>query len=367
MQGAGIYALRSLHRESHVKRRIAVLAAVLALSTAVLGGRSVAAQEGTPVPPAVTPTTTTHFANLAVHIWPEYDRPAGLVFMAGDLASDVQLPAQVTITIPAEAGDPTALATQDQAWPVPTASAQQALQWSKATTPAGTAITFTTTSTFVEVDFYLPLNLTVSQRTLNYTLPPEISADNLQLEVQEPAGATGITLDPPIPAVGSDNNGFQYHAQTMTKVAAGTPVKVSMSYTKTDSRTSCEIIGEDKCKPQDQQATGSSSTSSSSGGGLGTPELLLIVLVGVIIAGGTVWYFTQRRPQPAVARAGAAGARPAAPRPRAAVPESPAEEPPPPAGDGTAAGYCTRCGEPSEPEDRFCSHCGTRLRRGAGV
>ncbi len=348
-----------------MKRSIAVLAAVLALCAAIVGAGTVAAQQTTPPAPAVTPATSVHFANLAVHIWPEYDRPAGLVFFAGDLASDVQLPAQVTITIPAAAGDPTAVATQDQAWPASNSS-QQALQWSKATTPDGTAISFTTTSTFVEVDFYLPIDLTVSQRTVSYSLPPEVSADNLQLEVQEPVGATGITLDPAIPTVGQDNNGFQYHAQTLNKVAAATPVKVSMTYTKADSRTSCEIIGEDKCKPQ-SDSSNQASTSSDSGGGLGTPELLLIVLVGVVIAGGSVWYFTQRRPQPAVARAGAAAGRAAPPRSRAAAAVEPAVEEARALEDAPAAGYCTKCGEPSEPEDRFCSHCGARLRRGAGV
>jgi len=323
-----------------VKRRLLPLIAALLIAT-VSGTATARAQAvDTPVPPPQTTPGTIRFADLTLSIWPEFDEPAGLVFIAGDLAPDVQLPATVTFTIPAQAGDPTAVATGNP---------PRDVQWAKSTVPGGTAITFQTNDRFIELDFYLPMDLTTSTRNLVYTWPGEVAADNFTLEVQQPFGATGLVTDPQLPPSVTGQFGLQYYRQTTKNVAPGNPMKIAVTYTKTDSRTTFDALGLSRTEP--------GATSSGSDGGPSTTTLVLIVLIGVIIAGVTVWYFIQRRPQMAASTAHRGGpARPAADiEPPAAVRRN---------GSG-GTGFCTQCGEPSEPEDRYCSHCGARLRRTA--
>lgn len=318
-----------------------VAALIAALFAVVFSAATVGAQEtSTPVPPPPATPGAIRFTDLTLSIWPEFDQPAGLVFLAGDLAPDVALPATLTFTIPAQAGDPTAVATGNP---------PRDVQWSKSTVPGGTAITFQTNDRFIELDFYLPMDLTTSTRNLVYTWPGEIAADTFTIEVQQPFGATGLVTDPQLPPSVTGQFGLQYHRQTMKNVVPGNPIKIAVTYTKTDSRTTFDALGLQRTEP---------GTTSGGGGGPSTTTLALIVLVGVIIAGGTVWYFIQRRPQMVAATAAKQAARPGAEvEPPAAVRRN---------GSGRS-GFCTQCGEPSEPEDRFCSHCGARLRRTANT
>lgn len=321
-----------------------LLAVVIAAVAGVaLGAGATGAQEpATPVPPAATPAAL-HFSEATISIWPEFDQPSGLVFLAATLAPDVSLPATVTLTIPLEASDPTAVATGNP---------PQDTTWSKVAAPGGTGITFQTTDRFLELDFYLPMDMTTSNRTVSYTWPADIAADKLTIEVQEPAGATAVTGDPPLPPGVTGDFGLQYHRREVGAAPAGTPIKTTVNYTKLDSVTTFDALGLQKPQP--------AAASSDSGGGPGTTTLILIVLVGVVIAAGIVWYFVRRS-------AGATGGRAAA-SPRVAQPQAPADEVPaavPQNGAGT--GFCTQCGEPAERADRFCSHCGARLRRGASV
>ena len=53
------------------------------------------------------------FDLLQVDIWPEYDRPEVLVIYRMSLADTVSLPAQISLHIPAAAGQPYNVANQD--------------------------------------------------------------------------------------------------------------------------------------------------------------------------------------------------------------------------------------------------------------
>src|SRR3990172_1671747 len=69
-----------------------------------------------PAPAAAAPPAGGAAANdvrlesMQVEIWPEYDRPAALVIMRGELAASVGLPAAVSLRIPASSGGPAAVA-----------------------------------------------------------------------------------------------------------------------------------------------------------------------------------------------------------------------------------------------------------------
>ena len=55
------------------------------------------------------PKRSPRLASLQIEIWPEFDRPAALVILRGELAADVALPATVSLRISNtdESGAPT--------------------------------------------------------------------------------------------------------------------------------------------------------------------------------------------------------------------------------------------------------------------
>jgi hypothetical protein len=52
------------------------------------------------------------FASLQIQLWPEYDQPKTLVILDGRLDATVTLPAELTLRIPAAAGQPNAVAVR---------------------------------------------------------------------------------------------------------------------------------------------------------------------------------------------------------------------------------------------------------------
>ena len=91
-------------------------------------------------------------ASLQLEVWPEYDRPAALVIIRGELATDVALPAVISLRIAAASGGPTAVAYSTTA-----GGNLLNLQFNKA--DAGNFITlkFTVPERFFHVEFYDPL------------------------------------------------------------------------------------------------------------------------------------------------------------------------------------------------------------------
>jgi hypothetical protein len=263
--------------------------------------------------------------SLEIGIWPEFDRPAALVLLSGELAADVPLPATVPLHIPASSGGPAAVASATEAGDLVNTTYELTEE------DDSLLLTVTTPDPRFHVEFYDPLATDSPDREYTYVWPGDLPVDQLTVRLQEPEGASGFVVEPNLGPGIIEADGLVYHTADLGAFAAGDTLDVHVSYTKTDPRTTLEII--------------SAAAGTESDGGL--PSWVIPAIVAAVAAlavGGFVYWRTQRQPVP-VPQGPGPGAR------RRGRAEAPGRQ-----------AFCTQCGHPLEGGDRFCSRCGTKVR-----
>lgn len=291
--------------------------------------------------------------NAQVELWPEYDRPEMLVILAGDLPADTPLPATLAVRLP-PAGTLFAVAIRD---------AQDELVNTSYTTglvDGATVVTMTLTQPNFHLEYYDgALVMDGNQRRFTFTWPAEWSTAAARVRVQEPAGASNLTVTPPLSPSGRGEFGLDYLAGDLGAIQAGQPVQVELTYDKTSTGLSAGT------------STGSAAPVPAAGSSLlPAPVVIgLAVLVGAVVVG--LWFWNQRRrPAPASARRSRAASRSSAPAARSGRPmpgsqvpaASPPREEPAASATTTPARFCTQCGQPLQAGDRFCRVCGAAVR-----
>ncbi len=256
-------------------------------------------------------------ARLQVELWPEFDRTAmTLVILRGELAADVKLPAAVNLRIPATSGGPTAVA-----YSAGPGTKALNLAYDRQDASGGIALRFAVPERFFQVEFYDPVATSGQGRTYSYAWSADLAADRLGVVVQEPAGASALSVEPVLGSAAPGQDGLTYRSAELGPSPAGKPVSVKLDYTKNDPRTSAEILGANVTPPPPPPA------------GPTRKDLLLwltgivaVTVLGAVLA-VTWWSRRQRRAH---------------------------------AAQGLAPS-CRRCGATPTPEDRFCARCGAPL------
>jgi len=257
-------------------------------------------------------------ASLQIEIWPEFDRPAAaLVILRGEIAADVALPAAVSLRLAATSGGPSAVAYS-------TGADGNLLSLTHDRRDAGDFITlkFHAPERFFQIEFYDPLVTSAPERSYSYVWTGDLAAERLSVILQEPAMASDLSVQPGLEATTLGRDGLRYRSAELGPFQAGRRLEVKVRYTKTDSRTSVEIV-----KPESPDSFPLPSA------GPSKAELAIWLVGSVAVWGLGAWaamtWWSRRK--------------------------SVAE--PQPGG----AGFCRKCGAPSASNDRFCSKCGTPL------
>ena len=266
------------------------------------------------------------FASLQVEIWPEFDRRgAALIILKGELAASVALPASVSLRIPASS-EPTAVA-----FATAPDSGLFNLKHEQTRGEGYTTLRFTTAHRFLHVEFYDPIQAASEERRFDYDWPGDLAVDRLTVRLQEPAGITTLSTKPGLQAAGKGPDGLLYQEAQLGSFKAGQRATLEVRYTKTDGRTSAEILGLNAAVPAPAQAV----APSPEGGSAEMPSRWLIagVLAAIaLVVVGFVLLWPRLRGQES-------GTRP------------------------HAAGFCAKCGRQLARGDRFCAQCGTPVRK----
>jgi len=273
---------------------------------------------GADIPPRDLAAANPRLATLQLEIWPEYDRPsAALVILRGEIAAGVPLPAPISVRIPASSGGPAAVAYS-------TAAGGNLLSLKYERRDANDFITlkFHSPEPFIQIEFYDPLAISGPDRRYAYLWTGDLGAERLSLIVQEPAAASDLSVQPDLEAAGLGPDGLRYRSSELRAFQAGKRLEVKVRYSKTDPRTSLEIV-----KPEDPQLPAVPSA------GPSKTELAIWLVSGVAVLGFGAW---------------------AAMRWRSGRKSVSAPQP-------GGAEFCRKCGAPSAPGDRFCSKCGAPL------
>ncbi len=259
------------------------------------------------------------FASLQIEIWPEFDRRgAALVILRGELAADVVLPATVALRIPASSGGPAAVAFS-------TLAEGELFNLGHERTNAADFITLRLQAPqrFFHVEFYDPLATSATGRSYTYVWPGDFMVDRLSVRLQQPAGASGFSVRPDLGSGSAGPDGLLYRTVDLGAAAAGKPLPFEIRYTKTDERTSSDMLGLKALN---------STPAATAGAGKALPDWLLAVAIytGVLGAAGlagSLWWRRRRK---------AFGAQP---------------------GGGN---FCRQCGN-RLAAGRFCSACGAPI------
>ena len=259
------------------------------------------------------------FASLQIEIWPEYDRRgAALVILKAELPAPIVLPAAVSLRIPASSGGPSATAFSASA-------GAQLFKLAHERTDGDGFITlrFAAPERFVHVEFYDPLATDKDERSYTYVWQGDAAVDRLSARLQEPAGASDISVQPDLGAGAEGTNGLLYRAAELGARDAGRQLPMRIRYTKKNSQTSAEILG------LSAQSTAPPVTTTA---GEGLPGWVLGLVGALAVSagavGGVVWW--RRRRKASTTQPG-----------------------------GT--GFCSQCGNRLAQGDRFCSRCGAAI------
>lgn len=198
-----------------------LLAVLLALAPALAG-----AADSTP-----------RLETLQVEIWPEYDRPAVLVILKGEIAADVALPAALSLRIPAATGGPAAVA-----YAAAKTGSLLNLPYERSAAAGFIVLRFGVPERFFHVEFYDPLATGAPERSYTYLWPGDLELGALQVVVQEPAAARGISIQPDPGPWTTGTDGLRYGAANLGSTPQGTSRSVEIRYAKSDPRTSSEIL-----------------------------------------------------------------------------------------------------------------------------
>jgi len=267
-------------------------------------------------------------ASLQIEIWPEFDRKAtALVILKGEIAANAKLPAAVNLRIPARSGGPTAVASS------PTLGGSLGnMPYERKDAGEFITLTFNAPERVFHVEFYDPLSIATPNRNYTYAWTGDAATDQLRLVVQEPAGASDVSVQPALSGTATGQNGLRYRSGELGPSAAGKRQEVNLRYVKSDPRTSNEIL-----KPQSSASSTSITAPTPAAESSAGPTKLELAawLVGIVAAlgiglgvwAGVMWWYGRKSPP----------------------------EPEPRRGK-----FCRKCGAQTAPGDRFCSQCGAK-------
>jgi hypothetical protein len=276
-------------------------------------------------------------SRLEVDLWPEYDQPSVLVIYHVTLPATVSLPADLSFRIPATAGDPSAVAVRQM-----TAEGQPGLftiPHERQVVGDWGVISLTATMPEVQIEYYDPgLVKQNDTRQFEYRWPGDYGVDAFSIQVQQPVGASGMSLSPASGSGTTGNDGLVYYTKDIGSLNSGQTFSLSIQYKKSGEELSASTLKLQPSAPVTSVTPGQNSLMAAlpwALGGLG---------VALIAGGGAWYYFSGRQNQ---------GSQPRRRR-RATAPVEVED-------DGGYI-YCHQCGKRASPGDRFCRTCGTKLR-----
>lgn len=308
---------------------------MLVLSLAILAG-PVRAQE--------TPT----LSNLEISFWPEFDQPEMLVIYRGTLSPDTALPVPVEIRIPADVGQPTAVAYVDDA------GQRFNQQYTTRVEGDWLVVAFDLAAQGFQLEYYNPLAVDANnQRQYAFDHVADYPITSLNLEFQVPPTAQDFVLDPAADTVRQEGDGLTYHLVQRGPVEQGESQTWTLTYQKGDEDLTISAFAQPAAPvPTAAPATGGSDNS--------TVLIFLVAFVALVGVGAAAFWLGRR-----------------------AQLDSPADSPPPrrqkrrgsgqgvqpqlrnlPPSGGTAALFCHQCGADLRPDSVFCHRCGSSVRGG---
>ena len=276
-----------------------------------------------------------------VQLWPEYDDPSMLVIYTLQLPDDQDLPVDISLRMPASAGEPLAVAVVED-------SNMVTRPYEYSVDGAWATLTVTVDVQLLRVEYYDPaLSQSDNPRSYTYAWPGDYAVDEFIVSVQEPVGASQMTVESEIFDFGDpiqQQDGLNYFGANLGIIGLGESFDVEIGYTKGGTNLTIESFEQTSAAPTTNQTTQTQSL-----GGLPAWAWVVIGVGAAFIMVGVV-DFLRNSKKPS---------RPSSYRQKKQRSSSRS------ASASSTSGkkvFCHNCGQPAEPGDKFCRECGTELR-----
>jgi hypothetical protein len=273
-----------------------------------------------------------NFDSATINIWPEYDQPAVLIVYGLVLASNTQLPADLTIHIPSGA-QINAVAVLD--------SNNSLVNAPYTSTVSGdwTSLKITTDSLQLQIEFYSPLDKNGPARHIDFKWYGDYAVNHFDVNFLRPFGAENVQLStsPTEVSPGQDNL-TNYRVQELN-LEAGSPFSLAIDYTRNTDDLSISSLPVQAASTPGPGTPGRVSMTGVLPWMLGA---LGVLLIGAGILGFVVWQRGGKEPTKRGRHRTVSGNIDV--------------------NDDNAV-YCHQCGKRAQSGDVFCRTCGTRLRK----
>jgi len=272
------------------------------------------------------------YTHMRLSIWPEYDDPRVLVIMEPVLDDSVRLPAKVSFLVPKGA-------SVNMACEVAPGGAHSCRPKEITRRGAWDEISYTVLSErSLFIEYYYDPELGSPNRSLAFNFVPTAMIGSLDVEVQQPVGATEFAMEPEPQATVKNASGFTYHQYSFGKAQPGRAVSLAIGYVKDERGVAA--------RPATAARTSGEPEALPAAGGRGLD--LVVGLLGLAGLVGAVAYLVLL----------GATASPAVPAEALGRKEGQAS--------GAGAGYdpregtvlCSNCGAELRSADAECARCG---------
>ncbi len=274
---------------------------------------------------------------LEVALWPEFDRAAVLVIYRFELPATTALPATLALPLPAEVGEPHAVAWQDDSGSLLVAQYERRVEGEWAT------IFVESESLIGQMEYYAELEVEGDQRSFNFLWPGGLEISSMGYEIQQPVGSSALVVSPTPDREGSGAYGLTYAFAELGPVDASETRSIELSYRKAQGSLSLDAVQSQQAEP----ALGQPEPPPSQRSDLAAIAPWVVGLGVLLVALGVIWAVRLSRPTPARTRP-SEKVRRSKSSARSEMEVSPV--------------YCHQCGTRAASSDVYCRQCGTKLR-----
>lgn len=296
-----------------------------------------------PIHLAAAQSDVTRLSDLAVELWPDYDRPAMLVLLTATLPEGTTLPATLAIPLP-DGAEVHAVASFNETG---------ALMSDVDYTIEGGRLSLTTPSNRFRVEYYAPYNVDGNDHSYTFNWISGLAVDQASVVVQQPLAATDMRLTPAAASAVDRSDGLRYHTLASRAIDPGEPFTVEVAYTVDTP----ELSAPAQTTPVENETL---TPAAGSATGIGFDPIWLLAGAGALALAGGAWYVGHRQGRAATR---SRKPQPSRPEKKGLVAGKPPASKSTPAKPAAGAGrYCHNCGRQAQAGDTFCRNCGEQLK-----
>lgn len=217
------------------------------------------------------------FDSLEVQLWPEFDRPEMLVIFQIKISGETPLPAQLSLRIPREAGEPFSVSMQD------VDGMLYNLDYTTTVEDDWLRVDFLARSSVIQLEYYDPrLFHRGASRRFDFVWHGDYAVKSMVVYLKQPLSSEGLDATPEGFHAGPANpEGLMYYTAVIGKAPAGQLLSISINYEKPDSQPDLNFYPVQSSHPVHQSLAFQTALSEKLPWALGMLGLTLILAAAV--------------------------------------------------------------------------------------